>query len=154
MYTRLIVKFSRIRRLLGEIGVTNLPVHHLLSMLRLRRVRCQNCRFTDSYLVAVHDNEFSPHRPCCSEREFSKRLKENGKQIGIVHCITPPWWSMRKSRSRIKLCLCRQTQRGRRRTSKAAGVTARARPLFSAEVFRHPDKESLYNSLSWLPFSI
>lgn len=26
MYTRLIVKFSRIRRLLGEIGVTNLPV--------------------------------------------------------------------------------------------------------------------------------
>ena len=40
------------------------------------------------------------------------------------------------------------------RAEKSSRCIARARPLFSAEVFRHPGKESLYNSLSWLPFSI
>lgn len=82
----------------------------------------RNCRFLSDYLVKQW---YSSHCWCCFTKTFSKRLKENGKQIGTVCCITlPSRWSMRRSRSRIKLCLCRQRQRERKeRTRSRAGTT-------------------------------
>lgn len=89
----LIVKFPCIRRLLGR-NVSNKPTcaNFLYRCRTVRSFPCRIselliCRFLSSCLVK---QRYSLASRCSERKKFSKRLKENGKQIVTVQCITPP----------------------------------------------------------------